>query len=170
VGIAQALVHEPAVLILDEPTSGLDPVQTAGVRKLIQELSGDRTVILSTHILREVEALCSRVILIDQGRIAADGTLDAVREAVGGHHYRVRIEGPDGPFSDGGTLAAEVASVANVSRVEPLGEGRLAVWSDVDPRPELAAFAVQKNWKVYDLHAHLPTLEEAFLHLVGGES
>lgn len=170
VGIAQALVHEPAVLILDEPTSGLDPVQTVGVRKLIQELSGDRTVILSTHILREVEALCSRVILIDQGRIAADGTLDTVREAVGGHHYRVRIEGPDGPFFDGGALAAEVASVANVSRVEPLGEGTLAVWSDVDPRPELAAFAVQKNWKLYDLHTHLPTLEEAFLHLVGGES
>lgn len=170
VGIAQALVHAPKVLILDEPTSGLDPVQTEGVRKLIQNLSGDRTVILSTHILREVEALCSRVIVIDQGEIAADGSLESVREAAGGQHYRVRFEGADGPFSDTGALAAEVASLDCVSRVEPIGEGRLAVWSDQDPRPDLAAFAVAKQWKLYDLHVHLPTLEEAFLALVGGEA
>jgi ABC-2 type transport system ATP-binding protein len=169
VGIAQALVHEPEVLILDEPTSGLDPVQTEGVRKLIKALSGERTVILSTHILREVEALCSRVIVIDQGSIAADGSLNEVREAAGGMHYRLRVEGPDGPFADIGTVAAQVAELECVGRVEPLPDGRIAVWSSVDPRPELAAFAVARNWKLFQLEQHLPTLEEAFLRLVRAE-
>lgn len=78
VGMAQALLHDPDVLILDEPTSGLDPNQLVGVRKLIRELGESKTVLLSTHILQEVEALCSRVILIDQGRIVFDGERDSL--------------------------------------------------------------------------------------------
>ena len=79
VGLAQALLHKPEVLILDEPTSGLDPAQVVGVRELIGSLGADHTVILSTHILREVEALCSHVVVIDKGRIAARGTMEEVR-------------------------------------------------------------------------------------------
>ena len=76
VGMAQALLHDPDVLILDEPTSGLDPNQLVGIRKLIRELGDTKTVLLSTHILQEVEILCSRVVLIDQGRIVFDDSID----------------------------------------------------------------------------------------------
>jgi ABC-2 type transport system ATP-binding protein len=169
VGIAQALVHNPEVLILDEPTSGLDPVQTEGVRKLISSLSGERTVVLSTHILREVEALCSRVIVIDKGQICADGSLEEVRQHGGGSHYRVRIEGPGGPFEDRGIVAAKLSSLESVDRVEPMSADVFGVWSTEDPRPELVRLATEMNWRVYDLQRHLPTLEEAFLTLVGGE-
>ena len=80
VGMAQALLHDPDVLILDEPTSGLDPNQLVGIRKLILELGASKTVLLSTHVLQEVETLCSRVVLIDQGRIVFDGDIDQMRQ------------------------------------------------------------------------------------------
>ena len=83
VGLAQAIIHDPEVLILDEPTSGLDPKQLVGIRAFIQGLAEDRTVILSTHILSEVEALCERAIVIDGGRVVADDTLDGLRARVG---------------------------------------------------------------------------------------
>ncbi|MCI0523026.1 MAG: ATP-binding cassette domain-containing protein, partial [Bacteroidales bacterium] len=78
VGLAQALIHDPQVLILDEATTGLDPNQIIEIRNLISEVGGDRTVMLSTHIMQEVEAICSRVIIIDRGRIVADGSLEEV--------------------------------------------------------------------------------------------
>src|SRR5439155_9521115 len=94
VGLAQALVHNPPVLILDEPTVGLDPKQIIEVRELIRELAGDHTVLLSTHILPEVSALCSRVVIIDHGRIVAEGTPEELtRAARGGERLLVEIEG-----------------------------------------------------------------------------
>lgn len=84
VGLAQAILHEPKVLILDEPTDGLDPNQKHHVRELIKELSADRAIIISTHILEEVDAVCSRAIIIDRGRIVADGTADELRKQVPG--------------------------------------------------------------------------------------
>ena len=170
VGIAQALVHDPEVLILDEPTSGLDPVQTQGVRTLIENLAGDRTIVLSTHILGEVEALCSRVILIDQGNIVVDGSLDSVREAAGKQHYRLRVESSSGPFSDLGVIAADVGELSTIRRVQPHGDGSLRVESEGEnPCHELTRLAVDKGWHVLELREHRPTLEEAFLNLVGKE-
>ena len=84
VGIAQALIHDPKVLILDEPTSGLDPIQLVDIRELIREVGRDRTVILSTHIMQEVEEVCDRVVLIHQGAIVADGALSAFASKPGG--------------------------------------------------------------------------------------
>ena len=84
VGLAQAILHEPKVLILDEPTDGLDPNQKHHVRELIKELSADRAIIISTHILEEVDAVCSRAIIIDKGRIVADGTADELRKQMPG--------------------------------------------------------------------------------------
>ena len=106
----------------------------------------------------------------DQGSLAADGSLEEVRQTAGGVHYRIHLEGPQGPFEDIGTLAAQVSEADCVDRIEPLEDGRLAVWSSVDPRPDLAALAVSKNWKIYALEQHTPTLEEAFLRLVGREA
>ena len=112
VGLAQALVHDPPVLILDEPTSGLDPAQVVGVRALIEDLSGDHTVVLSTHILREVEALCSHVVVIDQGRIAAQGTMEEVRQEAAPTHYRVEVRGAEG-------AAQAIGALDEVDQVDP---------------------------------------------------
>jgi ABC-2 type transport system ATP-binding protein len=84
VGLAQALIHDPKVLILDEPTSGLDPIQLVDIRKLIREVGKERTVILSTHIMQEVEEVCDRVVLIHEGKVAADDTLEAFANRPGG--------------------------------------------------------------------------------------
>ena len=84
VGLAQALIHDPKVLILDEPTSGLDPIQLVDIRKLIREVGKERTVILSTHIMQEVEEVCDRVVLINKGKVAADDTLEAFANRPGG--------------------------------------------------------------------------------------
>src|SRR5690606_24336381 len=93
VGLAQAMIHDPQVLILDEPTTGLDPNQIVEIRKLIRELGKEKTVILSTHILPEVEATCDRILIINKGKIVADGTPELLRQqATGGEMLRVRIE------------------------------------------------------------------------------
>lgn len=163
VGLAQALVHDPPVLILDEPTSGLDPTQNAGVRQLIGDLAGERTVILSTHILREVEALASRVVVIAKGRIAARGTLDEVRAMAGAPTFKVVIHA-DTPDA----VPAAVGALAEVDQVEPGPDG-LIVHAKVDPRAAIAAMAVARGWQVQALEHQLPSLEDAFLRIVGGE-
>ncbi len=168
VGLAQALVHDPPVLILDEPTSGLDPAQNVGIRELIGQLGGERTVILSTHILAEVEATCDRVVVIDRGRIAAAGSLDEVRtQATGGLRYRVELRGQD--------LARAVGGLALVRQVVP-SEGSdgfevLEVFSDDgdDPRTAIAALASESGWTVRSIERVQPSLEDAFLAIVGRE-
>ena len=167
VGLAQAIIHDPKVLILDEPTSGLDPKHLVGIRSFIRGLAEDRTVILSTHILTEVEALCERAIVIDGGQIVADDTLDGLRARVGeGVRYSVELRAQ-------GDVAPSVGALAGVSRVDDLGHQagvyRLMAHALKDPRQEIAALATEKGWSVQAMERHAPSLEEAFLHLVGAE-
>ncbi len=166
VGLAQALVHDPPVLILDEPTSGLDPGQVAGVRELIARLAGERTVILSTHILREVEALCSRVVIIDDGRIAARGTMEEVRALAGGVRYRARVEAEDLPAA---VVAAAVGALSEVDEVRPLEDGALEIRAGGDPRVAVASLVASRGWSLAALERDVPGLEEAFLAVVGRE-
>jgi ABC-2 type transport system ATP-binding protein len=168
VGLAQALVHDPPVLILDEPTSGLDPAQNVGIRELIGSLGEDRTVVLSTHILAEVEATCDRVVVIDRGRIAASGTLDEVRNrATGGLRYRVELRGED--------LARSVGALPEVLQVQPSpgsdGFEVLEVFAaeSMDPRTAIAALSARSGWTVRSIERIQPSLEEAFLAVVGRE-
>ncbi|MEO1128228.1 MAG: ATP-binding cassette domain-containing protein [Planctomycetota bacterium] len=122
VGLAQALLHDPDVLILDEPTDGLDPNQKHEVRRLIRGLSSEKIVVLSTHILEEVEAVCSRAIIIAHGRVVADGAPEALRSRSRTHNAvvaRVRSAGED--------LAATLRRVPDVASVEQLGGGELRV-------------------------------------------
>ncbi len=167
VGLAQAIIHDPKVLILDEPTSGLDPKQLVGIRAFIQGLAEDRTVILSTHILSEVEALCERAIIIDEGRIVADDTLDGLRARVGeGVRYAVELRAE-------GDVAPSVGALDAVSAVDDLGHEdgvhRLMAHALSDPRRDIAALATKRGWSVQAMERHAPSLEEAFLHLVGAE-
>lgn len=168
VGLAQALLHDPPVLILDEPTSGLDPGQVAGMRELVLSLAGSHTVILSTHILAEVEALCPRAIVIAKGRLMAQGTLDELRaRAEGGDWYLVEVQGLDGPRLGG---LAEVALVEPLGEAEGFGRFRVRARDGVDPRPAIARLAAAGGHALRALEHRMPTLEEAFLSIVGREA
>jgi ABC-2 type transport system ATP-binding protein len=125
-GLAQAILHDPPILILDEPTAGLDPNQIIEIRSLIRELGKSKTVILSTHILQEVEAICSRVLILNDGRIAAQGTAEEIASTVkGGDTWELTLKGAD-PQNINGKLSRLGVSM-NIGGVENLGEGKVNV-------------------------------------------
>jgi ABC-2 type transport system ATP-binding protein len=169
VGLAQAVLHDPEVLVLDEPTSGLDPTQVVGIRKFILDLASRRTVILSTHILPEVERICPRVVMINQGKIVADGPIASVcDQAGGGVRYRVTLKA-----SADVNLAVTVSNLDVVESVAPgdVSEGfqELIVRSPGDPRTAIAGLATQSGWQIQAMERVTPRLEEAFLSIVGRE-
>ena len=169
VGLAQAVIHDPEVLVLDEPASGLDPTQVVGIREFIVDLASRRTVILSTHILPEVERICPRVVMINQGKIVADGSLDEVcSKGGGGVRYRIALKG-----SEGDNLAVLVSDLGAVDTVTPGGhtEGfqELIVHAPGDPRTAIAGLATQNGWQIKAMEKVSPSLEEAFLKIVGRE-
>jgi ABC-2 type transport system ATP-binding protein len=160
VGLAQALIHDPSVLILDEPTSGLDPNQLVEIRKLIRDISTNKTVLFSTHIMQEVQALCDRVIVINKGKIVADDTLQKLlSHSTGGKVVRVEFEQP--------VSHEALASIAGVVRVEALTETSFTLESDetMDIRPELFRFASEKNISLVGLKLEEHSLENIFRSL-----
>jgi len=167
VGLAQALVHDPDVIILDEPTVGLDPKQIIEVRHLIKGLAGSHTIILSTHILPEVSMTCDRVVIINKGKIAAvDTTQNLTSQLKGGQRVRLEVQAPEKQLQD---LLSHVPGVNRV-QVEPArGDGRLAVTVEAaqgqDVRSVLAAKVVQQGWPLYELRGMSMSLEEIFLEL-----
>lgn len=170
VGLAVALLPEPQVLILDEPTSGLDPLQRLEVRSILKELAHKHTVLLSSHILPEVEAVCPRVIMIHKGRIAADGTpRELVRQLAGSSH--VRLEAMVGP--DVEAAKRLLASLAGVSAVRELGKRGIHQEFEIDTaedlREEIGAIAKMKGWALRELSFRSPTLEQIFARIALGE-
>ena len=162
VGLAGALIHQPPVLILDEPTVGLDPNQIIKIRELITELGRDHTVVLSTHILPEVEQVCERVFIIDHGRIVADGTPDALRtRLIGNPVVRVEVRGADAD------AAESIGRVAGVAAVEVKTNGVFLVEHDTDADPREAIFhlAVDRGWVLVGLTPEQTTLEDVFVRL-----
>jgi ABC-2 type transport system ATP-binding protein len=170
VGLAQALVHNPPVLILDEPTVGLDPKQIIDIRNLIRGLAGDHTVILSTHILPEVQATCSRVVVIDRGVVVAEDTLDGIARRMQGHQ-RLSVHTRESP----GPLMGRLQSLPGVqasSELEPLnGEFRIQLEcvSGQDPRAEVAQLVVGSGLGLLGLSLEKLSLEDAFVRLVTQE-
>jgi ABC-2 type transport system ATP-binding protein len=172
VGIAQALLNDPDVLFLDEPTVGLDPRQIVEIRELIASLAGRRTVILSTHILPEVNLLCRRVLIIHRGRLIADARPDELRTHASGR-MRVDVEA-HGTTPD--ALAAIVARANGVAGVEPLpllasGATRVRVTATdgVDPREAIARAVVDAGLGLLAMTVAAATLEDVFLELVTRE-
>ncbi|HEY0610859.1 MAG TPA: gliding motility-associated ABC transporter ATP-binding subunit GldA [Chitinophaga sp.] len=160
VGLAQALLHDPEVLILDEPTSGLDPNQLADIRQVIKSLGSNKTVILSTHIMQEVEAMCSRVIIINKGHIIADDTLQNLQQQKDGQGYiQVSFGEP--------VNAADLEQLAGVSRVVP-GDGnswQLFTANVDEVRKNLLQFALINNRNILSLQSNSQSLEAIFRQL-----
>lgn len=165
VGIAQAIVHDPPVLLLDEPTSGLDPAQVVGLRKLVRELAEERLVVLSTHVLSEVEALCERILVMHRGKIHADGDAAQIAAQAGLlPALELDLDGV-GPAAD-----AQLAALPEVTAVEMVGEGavrRLRLMGDAAMAPVVLAYAAKVGWSVHQARWRTPTLEDAFLKLIG---
>ncbi len=166
VGLAQALLHDPPVLLLDEPTSGLDPNQLAEIRELIRQLGREKTVVFSTHIMQEVQAVCDRVLIINQGKLVADDPIERLRERL----------------SDAPTLVIELAgnivktdrleSIAGIARAADLGGGRFRITAKPgagDIRPELFAFAVAQHLVLLEMRREEGGVEEVFRQLTRAE-
>ncbi|MEQ1503164.1 MAG: ATP-binding cassette domain-containing protein [Myxococcota bacterium] len=156
VGLAQAMVHSPQVLILDEPTSGLDPAQRVEIRNVIRALAGEVTVILSTHVLAEVEAVCDRVIILHRGKIVAVDDVSKLAHA--GAAVRLRVARPGAP------LLAALGAIGSVERVEPRDGGVVEVTASDDVREQIAAAAVP--YGLLELGSQR-ALEQVFLELTG---
>lgn len=161
VGLAQALIHDPKVLILDEPTSGLDPNQIIEIRNLISSLSKEKTVMLSTHIMQEVEAICQRVIIIKNGKIVADNSPDAIARGTENQLITLQVEFDQKP------ALKMLSSLAGIQEIKNLSDTRylLHCLEFPDVRPLLFDFAVKNNLKVLNLQTINKSLEEAFHEL-----
>lgn len=158
VGLAQAIIHDPEVLILDEPTSGLDPNQLVEIRELIKKIGKEKTVMLSTHIMQEVEAICDRVVIINKGDIVADGKTN-------------ELQGEDKVITiyaefEGDLTKNTLSKIANVQKVEKVGEGWLFEGNaHVDLRKQIAQFAQENKLLVLTLRVEEKRLEEVFKEL-----
>jgi ABC-2 type transport system ATP-binding protein len=160
VGLAQALVHDPEVLVLDEPTSGLDPAQRVEIRDLLRELAaGDRTVILSTHVLSEVEAVCGRVVIINQGAVVAQDSIEALSQA--GRRIRIKVSAPTPE------LGPRLQALAGVRAVSAKDDGVYVLDADADVRPRVAEASVP--FGLLELRME-QGLEEVYLRLARGEA
>jgi ABC-2 type transport system ATP-binding protein len=174
VGLAQAMIHDPDLLVLDEPTSGLDPNQIVEIRDLIRTLGREKTVLLSTHILPEVQATCSRVMIIARGEIVADDTPEGLaRKATGGRELHATIEGPGPDVESALAAAASDLGPARFEGTTPRNglRCRFAVPDDSAPEASAAALfrlAKARGWTLTELRHESASLEEIFRDLTGG--
>jgi ABC-2 type transport system ATP-binding protein len=175
VGLAQAIIHNPDVLVLDEPTAGLDPKQINETRDLIKSLAGDHTIILSTHILPEVEQTCEQVIIINKGKVVATDTVHNLQSrARGVETVLVEVQGRDSAL-DSKTVQQRLEMVSGVGRVvlreshDNRSSFEVESLKDRLIRGDLARAVVEAGWNLNELHASALSLEKVFLQLTGGE-
>ncbi|MCG8468035.1 MAG: ABC transporter ATP-binding protein [Gemmatimonadetes bacterium] len=165
VGLAQAILSEPEILILDEPTEGLDPNQRVEIRSLITHLGTERTVLLSTHVMQEVQRTCSRVVIINQGRVVADGDVESLVSGQSGARITVELEGAEREIVE---ALEDLASVASAQAGPgPTGRTRAVVRGagNDDPRVEISALAAERGWPLWELHMEQASLEDLFRDL-----
>jgi ABC-2 type transport system ATP-binding protein len=168
IGLAAAILHRPEILILDEPTEGLDPNQRVEIRRLVSELGRERTVLLSTHVMQEVEATCSRLLILRRGRLAAEGNVeDLLANRSGAGRYVVEAQG------EGVADALSGLSGVTSHTTEPM-DGRVRVslqtTGDEELRPVIFQMARDKEWTLWELHREKATLEQLFRELTSEEA
>ena len=158
VGLAAALIHKPEVIILDEPTSGLDPNQLVEIRELIKKIGEEKTVILSTHIMQEVEAICDRIVIISKGKIVANDKASILQNET--THQTVYVE------FDSKVSKSQLIKIPNIQKVEAVNNAWLIETSaDIDLRKEISQFAQKEKWLILTLKIEKKSLEEVFKDL-----
>jgi ABC-2 type transport system ATP-binding protein len=167
VGLAQALVHDPDVIVLDEPTVGLDPKQIIEVRHLIKGLAGTHTIILSTHILPEVSMTCDRVVIINKGKIAAvDTPQNLTTQLRSGQRIQIEVRAPEKPLQD---LLGQIPGASRVQVDASRADGHMLATVEAAPgkdiRSLIAAKVIEKHWELYELRGVSMSLEDIFLEL-----
>ncbi len=170
VGLAHALIHDPEILILDEPTSGLDPNQIVEIRNIIKEIGKKKTVILSTHILPEVEATCDRVIIINRGKIVQDGYVGQLRSSFG-NQSEIKLTLGGAAFGDLSAALSALAGVREVRKMDEPGEllsVGVMVGGDTEVRPGIFGLCVEKGWVIYEMRKESHALENIFRELTLG--
>ena len=161
VGIAQAIIHDPPVVILDEPTVGLDPIQIREIRELIRSLGSERSVILSTHILSEVQATCDRVQIIRAGELIYNATIESLNQ---GHEHSYTIGLRQAPALE------QLIALAGVDHAEKLENDRFRLFFAPDSNPDaLVATSVEQDWGLYELNPEQQSLEDLFIELTHNE-
>ena len=165
VGLAQAIIHDPEVLILDEPTIGIDPIQVAQTRRLIKELGKEHTILLSTHILPEASMICERVIIIHEGRIVAEDRIENLSTVVkGGNRIRLKVQGPAEKVTD---RLRQINSIRGVAYEKPFHIVEFP--ADQEPQAKITEAMVQSRWTLLSMESVEMSLEEIFLQLTTEE-
>jgi ABC-2 type transport system ATP-binding protein len=165
VGLAQAILHDPQILILDEPTSGLDPNQIIEIRELIKNLGQEKTVILSSHILQEVQALCDRVLIINKGKIIVDDSIDNLDSYLAEYHLlHLELEGENIDLSEFVDYYPEVEIIEQRS-VDDHYSMKLRIRGAAEVKPDLARFIAENGWLILNLYTERKSLEEIFHRL-----
>jgi ABC-2 type transport system ATP-binding protein len=164
VGLAQALIHNPDILILDEATTGLDPNQIVEIRNLIRDAGREKTIMLSTHIMQEVEAICDRVIIIDKGKIVADETKENIYSKISRKKQAVQVE------FDNNVSENDIRKIPGIVNIKKINDRTFLIEAEgeKDIRPEIFSYAVKSNLTVLSMQKEESSLEEVFRHLTGG--
>lgn len=164
VGLAQALIHKPDVLILDEPTIGLDPAQILEVRNVIREVGKEHTVMLSTHILTEAQQMCDRILIINKGKIVAEDSPENLQHNLqGGNRLELKVKG------NIPALAEKIGAIKGVKKVQSKEDGLELQYGERDIRPEIARLVVESKYDLLEMRNITLSLEDIFLQLVGAE-
>jgi ABC-2 type transport system ATP-binding protein len=162
VGLAQAMIHDPEVLVLDEPTTGLDPNQLVEIRNVIKDLGKEKTLIFSTHIMQEVQAICTRVLIINNGKIVADDPIEALQARIKGESA-VTVQ-----FTEA-VQATQLRKISGVRQVKDLGQNRCQLLADaaIDIQPAIFHFAVEQKVTLIEMKKETVSVEEVFQKLTG---
>ena len=166
VGLAQALIHDPEILILDEPTEGLDPNQRIEIRDLIKKIGQTKTIILSSHVLSEVKATCDRVLIINQGKIVASGTPDELRDQSSAQtKIFLKIEGPLEQITETLKKVEGVERIINAKKIDNLVNLEIETDSTLDLRKNLVHLIINNGWELYEISRQEKSLEDIFVNL-----
>jgi ABC-2 type transport system ATP-binding protein len=167
VGLAHAMMNDPEILILDEPTSGLDPNQIVEIRQIIKQIGREKTIILSTHILSEAEATCDRIVIINRGKIVADGSTESLKESAGSKKFiQLTLQNADLKAVD--AALSPIEGITGIQRIEETDgdlDVRIDCLASADPRAEIYRKIKQTDWVVLDFHQETQTLETIFREL-----
>ena len=171
VGLAMAIIHDPKILILDEPVNGLDPNQIVEIRELIRNLGRDKTIIISSHILQEIQATADRIVVINQGQIVADGTNEELMASIKGNTL-LTLETKNSTMESIESLSTQISNIS-IKDVSDNGDNhiiQIEYAAELDPREDIFKYAIQSKWSILEMSVYKTNLEDVFRSLTGKEA